>query len=87
MGSDPAPFLANLFLYYYESEWLTKIMKTDLERARRFANTLRFIDDRLAMNNNREFEKSYLEIYPKDLQLNKENNGYGEGSYLCLFYP
>ena len=21
MGSDPAPFMANLFLYYYESKW------------------------------------------------------------------
>ena len=85
MGSDPAPFLANLFLYYYESEWLTKIMKTDLERARRFANTFRFIDDLLALNDSGEFEKSYPEIYPKDLLLKKENDGYEKGSYLCLF--
>ena len=36
MGSDPAPFFANLFLYFYESKYVKSLMKRDLSRARRF---------------------------------------------------
>lgn len=45
MGSGPAPFLANLFLYYYENKWITKIDKANFERARCFSNIFRFIND------------------------------------------
>ena len=38
MGSDPAPYIVNIFLYYYDS-------KTNLHKARMFTNTFRFIDD------------------------------------------
>ena len=27
MVSDPAPFFANLFLYYYESRWMNELKK------------------------------------------------------------
>ena len=30
MGSDPAPFIANLFLYYYENKWIPKMKKSNL---------------------------------------------------------
>ena len=30
MGSDPAPFMANLFLYYYENKWLKGVKGEDL---------------------------------------------------------
>ena len=29
MGSDPAPFFANLFLFFYESRWLKFIKNTN----------------------------------------------------------
>ena len=44
-SDGPAPFFANLFLYNYKSKWIKKIKTTDTRRARRFANTFRFIDD------------------------------------------
>ena len=75
MGSDPAPFMANLFLYYYESKWLKEIKKSDLHRARQFGNTFRFIDDLNAMNDGGEFERSFKEIYPIELELKKEHGG------------
>ena len=56
MGLDPAPFFANLFLFYYESEWLKKLKKSDNIKARKFGNTFRFIDDLIAMNDGGEFE-------------------------------
>ena len=36
MGSDPAPFFANLFLYHYERQWLLNLKKKDLAKARKF---------------------------------------------------
>ena len=45
MGSDPAPFMANLFLYYYENKWINKLKKSDIGRARRYSNIFRFIDE------------------------------------------
>ena len=50
MVSDLAPFSANFFFYYYEKKWINKIKKTDIGRARRFANILRVIDDLTALD-------------------------------------
>ena len=35
MGIDPAPFWANLYLYFYEHEFITNLMRTDKIRARK----------------------------------------------------
>ena len=84
MGSDPAPFLANLFLYFYENKWIRTTKKHDIHKARRFGNVFRFIDDLVAINDNGEFEKCYSDIYPPELELKKENVGYTEGTFLDL---
>ena len=39
MGLDPAPFLANLFLAYYEIHFIDELRKTDYGRAKKFLNT------------------------------------------------
>ena len=75
MGSDPAPFMANLFLYHYESKWLKKLKKENLQKARKFSNTFRFIDDLLTINDDQEFLQAMNDIYPEELQLNLEHSG------------
>ena len=72
MGSDPASFMANLFLYHYENKWLQEIKKTNLTVARKFSHTFRFIDDLNAMNDSGEFERHINYIYPEELELKKE---------------
>ena len=72
MGSDPAPFVANLFLYFYENKFLDKLKKEDL-------HVFRFI-----LNDNNEFAKSYKEIYPEEMELKPENEGHLSSSYLDL---
>ena len=37
MGSDPAPFIANLFLYIYENRFMTNLKKTNLSWAKIYA--------------------------------------------------
>ena len=82
MGSDPAPFFANLYLYHYESKWLQSLKSNNYQMARRFGNVFRYIDDLLAINDNGEFEKNYAEIYPPELELKKENNNKDRSSFL-----
>ena len=74
MGSDPAPFFANLFLYYYESKRMNELKIKDLIRARKLCNIFRFIDDLNAINDAGEFENNYQHIYPEELELGKENS-------------
>ena len=69
MGIDPAPFWANLYLYFYENDFVTKLISTDKVRARRFLHAFRFIDDQSNLNDSSEFSKSYSDIYPPELQL------------------
>ena len=82
MGSDPAPFMANLFLYHFESKWVKNLKKDNLQKARRFGNTFRFIDDLFTINDN-EFLRCFQEIYPPELELNLEHTG-SEVSFLDL---
>ena len=73
MGLDLAPFLANLFLAYYEVHFLDGLRITDYSRAKKFLDTYRFIDD-LSPNDHGEFERSIAEIYPPELACKKEND-------------
>ena len=75
MGSDPAPFMANLFLYHYENKWIKNLKKKDLAKARKFGNTFRFIDDLLTINDDNLFLENFKDIYPSELQLNLEGSG------------
>ena len=84
MGSDPAPFIANLFLYFYENKFLDKLKVEDLPRARRLRHVFRFIDDLIAMNDDDEFSKIYKEIYPEEMVLKPENEDPQSSSYLDL---
>ena len=84
MGSDPAPFFANLFLFSFESEWIKKTKKDDYGRVKRLNNTFRFIDDLIAINDGGEFWKSYRDIYPPALTLKKENSDDSSATFLDM---
>ena len=84
MGGDPAPFWANLFLFYFEYKWIKKMKQTNNLLARKFTHTFRYIDDLLANNDGGMFEKHYKEIYPKELELKKENSNITTCSFLDL---
>ena len=75
MGSDPAPFMANLFLYHYESKWVRNLKKSNIQKARKFSHTFRFIDDLLTINDDNLFLNNFSDIYPPELELNLEASG------------
>ena len=75
MGTNCAPFIADLFLYCYESQFMAKIQKDPSKQHLLdvFNNTYRYLYDILAINNS-DFLVFTNEIYPKELILNKAYN-------------
>ena len=52
MGTDCAPFLANLFLYSYEYEWMLKMLNNKkFDVLKKIQYCFRYIDDLLCINN------------------------------------
>ena len=68
MRSDPAPFVAKLFLFKYESKLVLQTKKSNLQKEGKFC----FIDDLCPINDNSEFEKKIKEIYLPELVLKKK---------------
>ena len=73
MGTDCAPFLANLFLFSYENEWMMKMKKENPQLARKFNHSSRYIDDLLTLNNDGLMKQYMNDIYPDELDLKHEN--------------
>ena len=66
MGTNCAPLLADLFIYYYETDFIQELIsKMDKNLAISFNFTFRYIDDVLSLNNLKFVEQ----IYPIELQI------------------
>ena len=81
MGTDCAPLLANLFLFFYEYEYVKDKLKHNPNQALLFKHTVRYIDDLLTLNNPM-FESEITNIYPHQLQLKKTTESIDMLSYL-----
>ena len=60
------------------------IKKSNNILARKFGQVFRYIDDLLALNDGHSFEQYHHLIYPSELQLNKENEGYASTDFLDM---
>ena len=75
MGTDCAPFLANLHLYSYEYQWLSKkYEEKDFDVLTQFNYCFRYVDDLLCINNDQLMDSIMTEIYPKELGLTSDND-------------
>ena len=79
--SDPGPFLPT---YSYTFVKVDELKKNDLIKARKVCNIFRFINDLNSINDSGEYESSYSNIYPEELQLGEENTDQHEASFLYL---
>ena len=74
-STDCTPLLANLFLFFYEYRYMKDMLKTDIHKAKKFSNTMRYIDDLLSFNNT-GFDREIPTIYPPQLILKKTVDTY-----------
>ena len=75
LGIELAPFLANIFLYTYENEYMSERISNDKVKARHFHATKHFIDDLDTLNDRGVFNDVYKDIYSPELQLIVEYSG------------
>ena len=84
MGTDCAPFLANLYLYALEFKFMETLSNTNIHLARKFSCCFRYIDDLLTFNNDELMNEYKNVIYPKEMILNKENKSHLKTSFLDI---
>ena len=84
MGIDPAPQMANLYLFSYEFDFMERLAKEDYRSARKFNYTCRFIDDLETLNNDGKLSDLKEDIYPPELVCNKENVGDQRATFLDM---
>jgi hypothetical protein len=71
-GTNCAPFLANLYLYAYEFQFMDKLALSDLTAARTFKFSFRFIDDLMFtlahdLTNRLYISDTHIGLYPKHI--------------------
>ena len=79
MGTDCAPLLANLYLFYYEYNYMKNFMKFDYG----INFTVRYIDDLLTLNNTL-FVNEISNIYPQELVIYRTSESDVHVSYLDI---
>ena len=84
MGIDPAPQMANLYLYFYEFQYMKLLTEEDYGKAIKFNKTRRFIDDVGSINNDGLLVQEKERIYPEELALNVENSNDQTGTFLDI---
>ena len=84
MGTDCAPLVANLFVFYYEYKYKRNLIKSNLMLAKKFGTTMRYnIDDLLTLNNDM-FHSAIVDIHPNGLKLKKTTESSMTLSYLDI---
>ena len=84
MGANWAPFVADLFLFCYERDFMLSLPEDNQSGViEAFNSTSRYLDDLLNIDNN-FFDSMVNRIYPPELQLNKANVSDAEASFLDL---
>ena len=84
MGTNCAPLVADLFLFCYERDFMLSLSennKTDIIEA--FNSTSIYSDDLLNIDNP-YFEQMVGQMYPAEIQLNKDNSSGTEAPFLDL---
>ena len=84
MGTNCALLVADLFLFYYERDFMLSLSENNQSDITEACNsTSRYLDDLLNIDNNL-FDSMVNRIYPSELQLNKANVSDTEASFLDL---
>ena len=82
MGTNCAPFLANLFLFWYEFNWMKDMMRKDMKIAKKMSNTFRYLDDLVSINSDKLVNKYHSKIYPPELEISETTKDNLNADYL-----
>ena len=85
MGTNCAPYVANIFLHMYEVEFIDKLNQEGKHRVSSLLNNMfRYQDDCMVLNDCKQFCRYFDCIYPEDMVLENTNVSRVESNYLDL---
>ena len=85
MGTNCAPLLADLYLFTYEYDYMQGLIKSkQLQKARSFNLSFRYIDDLISIQNS-YIRDAVKAIYPPSLELKETTDSLDGTSYLDLY--
>ena len=74
MGTNCAPFLANIYLHVFEYNYLQNLVNNNqVDVAKKLCNLLRYQDDCISLNDERLFSEHFAHIYPIEMVLKNMN--------------
>ena len=74
MGTNSAPYMANIYLAEYEHQFIKKLERSNKSKELKLLkNIFRFQDDLLVLNDDGYFNTIFEEIYPVEMVLKKTN--------------
>ena len=84
MGTNCAPLIADLFLFYYERDLMKCLSRENqADIIETFNSTSKYLDDLLNIDNI-YFDQMVARIYPTELKLNRANSSDTEAPFLDL---
>ena len=85
MGTNCAPYLANIFLHMYEVDFIEKLNEEGKHKVSSLLNnTFRYQDDCIVLNDCKQFSRYIDSIYPEEMVLENTNVSRLESNYLDL---
>ena len=84
IGTNCSQLIADVFLYCYEKDFMPNLQKSKrFDLIDKFNDTSRYLDDIFTIDNP-AFPEHILDVYSRELQLNKANTSDKETSFLDL---
>ena len=85
MGTNCAPYLANIFLHMYEVDFIEKLNSEGKHKVSSLLNNIfRYQDDCLILNDCKQFSRYFSSVYPNEMVLENTNVSRTICNYLDL---
>ena len=74
MGTDPAPFWANIFLYSNKEQYMSLLIYSDKIKVKHIHLIRCFTEDFSTINDDGEFGRSFCDMYSKELKFEHQGD-------------
>ena len=85
MGTNCAPYYANIFLHEYEYDYIYKLIQTNnIKTATHLSRMFRYQDDCIVFNDEDDFNEHFILMYPPEMVLKCTNISTAKSTFLDL---
>ena len=85
MGTNCAPYFANIFLHVYEYDYISKLIRNnDIKTATHLSRMFRYQDDCIVFNDEGDFNEHFILMYPSEMSIKCTNISPAKTTFLDL---